>query len=310
MSTIVVGVDASQRSEDAIALAGAIAEPAGATLLLATAVPYPEVSLVGAGVASTVVRDETGRATRQLQRLVVELEHAGVSAEPVVRPYDSPPHLLQSLAEERGADMIVVGSAAVGPLGRVLPGTTGERLLAGAPCPVAVAPAGHRSLPWRPHRCIGVGYDGSEEARIALATGCSLADAYDVPLEVIAVLDAFRYGAPALMGGPGYDRTRASLEAAARSRLDAAVATLPDSMDARAILLAGEPAAELADHSAALDLLVVGSRRYGPARAVLLGGVSGRLIRCGACPIVVVPRPNPSEASDLDDLATSGAATP
>lgn len=39
-----------------------------------------------------------------------------------------------------------------------------------------------------------------------------------------------------------------------------------------------------------VDLLVCGSRRYGPVRRVLLGGVSGRLIRIAASPVMVVRR--------------------
>ena len=39
-----------------------------------------------------------------------------------------------------------------------------------------------------------------------------------------------------------------------------------------------------------LDLLVMGSRAYGPAHAVLLGGVSRRVIAGAACPVVVLPR--------------------
>jgi hypothetical protein len=40
----------------------------------------------------------------------------------------------------------------------------------------------------------------------------------------------------------------------------------------------------------ALDVMVVGSRGYGPLKAVLLGGVSGQVIRSAACPVIVVPR--------------------
>jgi nucleotide-binding universal stress UspA family protein len=38
------------------------------------------------------------------------------------------------------------------------------------------------------------------------------------------------------------------------------------------------------------DLLVCGSRAYGPLRRVLLGGVSSRLLRRAVLPLVVVPR--------------------
>jgi nucleotide-binding universal stress UspA family protein len=38
------------------------------------------------------------------------------------------------------------------------------------------------------------------------------------------------------------------------------------------------------------DVLVCGSRGYGPARRVLLGGVSSRLLRHARLPVIVVPR--------------------
>jgi nucleotide-binding universal stress UspA family protein len=52
----------------------------------------------------------------------------------------------------------------------------------------------------------------------------------------------------------------------------------------------GAPEQVLAEQSRTSDLVVVGSRGYGPHRAVLLGSVSGHLVREAACPVVVVPR--------------------
>jgi nucleotide-binding universal stress UspA family protein len=39
-----------------------------------------------------------------------------------------------------------------------------------------------------------------------------------------------------------------------------------------------------------LDLLIVGSRSYGPLGAVLLGAVTRRLVYAAECPLMVVPR--------------------
>jgi nucleotide-binding universal stress UspA family protein len=50
----------------------------------------------------------------------------------------------------------------------------------------------------------------------------------------------------------------------------------------------GEDALALGPRDA--DLLVCGSRAYGPLRRVLLGGVSSRLLRRSALPLLVVPR--------------------
>jgi nucleotide-binding universal stress UspA family protein len=52
----------------------------------------------------------------------------------------------------------------------------------------------------------------------------------------------------------------------------------------------GDPADVLARLSRDLDLLVIGSRGYGPLRHALLGGVSAELMRTASCPVLVVPR--------------------
>ena len=78
-------------------------------------------------------------------------------------------------------------------------------------------------------------------------------------------------------------------------------ADLDDASDAVAsgapttLLLDGPAAATLIAQSAELDLLVAGSRGYGPVRRVLVGSVSRALVREASCPIVVVPRPGEAE---------------
>ena len=57
----------------------------------------------------------------------------------------------------------MVGSTRRGPVGRVTPGSTAERLLHGAPCPVAVTPA-KLAAGWTP-RHVGVGFVDVEDAQ-------------------------------------------------------------------------------------------------------------------------------------------------
>jgi nucleotide-binding universal stress UspA family protein len=54
-------------------------------------------------------------------------------------------------------------------------------------------------------------------------------------------------------------------------------------------VVAGDVVDALADLTE-VDVLYCGSRGYGPARRVLLGGVSTRLVRRACRPLVVVPR--------------------
>lgn len=68
------------------------------------------------------------------------------------------------LAEELGADMILLGSRGLGSLGRLVLGSVSERVVHHATCPVLVA-LGSESA-WPPRRVV-IGDDGSEEAKKA-----------------------------------------------------------------------------------------------------------------------------------------------
>ena len=52
----------------------------------------------------------------------------------------------------------------------------------------------------------------------------------------------------------------------------------------------GPPADELLAFADEVDLLVVGSRRHGPLRRLLLGSTSAYLARTAPCPLLVLPR--------------------
>jgi nucleotide-binding universal stress UspA family protein len=55
-------------------------------------------------------------------------------------------------------------------------------------------------------------------------------------------------------------------------------------------VVVGEPVDVLVDLSGRVDLVVCGSRGYGPIQSVLLGGVSHGLLRDSRAPVIVVPR--------------------
>ena len=72
--------------------------------------------------------------------------------------------------------------------------------------------------------------------------------------------------------------------------------------DVRVDVQFGEPEQSLIDLSRHLDVLVMGSRAYGPAKAVLLGGVSRRVTAAAECPVLVIPR---GAARPLEDMLAS-----
>ena len=78
---------------------------------------------------------------------------------------------------------------------------------------------------------------------------------------------------------------------AAQVELDHAVRSVAKRLEPAGRLLRGSPGQQLADEaSVAVDLMVVGSRGYGPLQRVLLGSVSTSLMHSAPCPVMVVPR--------------------
>src|ERR687885_718966 len=86
----------------------------------------------------------------------------GLGGPPAPPPGLAPGRALHELAERESAALLVLGSSHRSAVGRVLAGTTAERLLHGSPCPVAVAPRGFATSEAHGFATIGVAYDGSE----------------------------------------------------------------------------------------------------------------------------------------------------
>jgi nucleotide-binding universal stress UspA family protein len=288
MSKIIVGVDESQGSIDAIALASSLAGITGSTLVLVNVFPYELHPSRGSNHAfeEYLRRDSEER----LERL--RSDHGDDAVEVRAIPNPSAAHGLHSLVEAEGAALVVVGSTHSGRAGRVLPGSTAERLLHGSPCPVAVAPKGYAQRSSHELAVIGCGYDGSPAADGALETARRLAAKTGAKLRVIRAFTPLTYDLPpgSVALGGGMATYNESLQDSASEELEAAVAKLERLPEIEADFSVGNAARVLADASEQVDLLLVGSRGYGPLHAVVVGGVSGRLVREAACPVIVLPR--------------------
>jgi nucleotide-binding universal stress UspA family protein len=277
VSTILIGVDSTARSEDAVALGRRLARAGTPKVIVATVTSplHPN-------------RDESHLIVRRMSGLL-----AGVDPERIhtaVVAAATPAQGLHQLAETEAADLVVVGSTHTGHLGRVRPGSTGERLLYGSPCAVAVAPHGYRTRGDLPVARVGVAWDGSPESQTALAAAIGAARAFGARLELTTVFDTHNLSAPAMMGAPSYASVRRDAEEALQRYLDEAVRGSATLVESVGVMLEGRSWRELATRSEQLDLLFAGSRGYGPLHAVLVGGTSGPLMQHAHCPVVVLPR--------------------
>lgn len=280
MTKLLVGFDGSDGGRDALAFAKALASTSGASTLVVTVLPYGPFP-VG---FEELEEDAAAKAEPLLEEARESL--AGLSVETRVFGGGSPAWVITHLAEEEDIDTIVVGSPHRGALGRAFIGSTAESLLHGAPCAVVAAPRGYAAETRPSFRLIGVAYDGTAEAMLALHRAEAIAKETDAAIRVLTVVSP----PVALPGVVGYTP---ALPPEPEKILEEATNVLDSNLAVDGRCLTGPVASTLAEACEdGVDLLLAGSRRYGPAMRVLLGSVSTQLIHKAPCPVMVVPRPD------------------
>jgi nucleotide-binding universal stress UspA family protein len=231
--------------------------------------------------------NERGEDARVLAELIVERDGGELKVVHVEK--GSPADALQALAERGEADLIVLGSTHRAAFGSVAPGSVAERLLHGAQCRLVIAPKGYGQGDHSQDRLrvVAVGYDGMAESQAALDEAATLARKFGASMRVIGVNspDPAMAAAAAAQAGRGVGPDF-------QTRLHDAVAELEPELRALPLIEKGDPVEKLLeDAEMGVDLLVLGSRGFGPVMRLLVGSVSSRVIRCAPCPVLVVPRP-------------------
>ena len=205
----------------------------------------------------------------------------------------SVPRALERIVEREHRDLLVVGSSRKGPAGRVRIATLTRQLLGDSRCALAVAPRGFRDTAAKGLARVGVGYEGGRESAAALAAAAAGASAAGARLVVRGVVDD-RLPAP---GWSKYGNELALsmwdelLEPAVESlRDDAQDAAAATGAEAEVEVLRSSPTDALRELSEKVELLVLGSRRWGAAARVVLGTTGERLMHDAGCPVLVTPR--------------------
>jgi nucleotide-binding universal stress UspA family protein len=283
---VVVGYDGPQRGGDALALAEVLCDSRRGKLLLVAAYPAAAVPIEPIGMAEL----DEARRQQELASLAEARDRFGgeVPIQGLPVPASSPARGLTEVSERESADLVVVGSTHRGRLGRVVPGTTAERLLQGAPCAVAVAPRGYNGAA---PRHIAIAYDGSPEAEAALSAAEAIALELEATLTCYCVVEPGGWVDNMLAAGTGAEWPFQVLKRHCRRLLYAVKDRAPEGLELETCLLHGHAAEEIARRArGVVDLLVVGSRGYGPLRRAMVGSVSGALVRDAGCPVIILPR--------------------
>jgi nucleotide-binding universal stress UspA family protein len=241
---------------------------------------YPKV-VVG------YLENDRGEDARVLAERIVERDGGELKVVHVEK--GSPADALQALAESGEADLIVLGSTHHAHLGSVSPGSVAEHLLHGARCRLVIAPKGYGQADHSQDRLrvAAVGFDGMAESHAALDEAAKLASKFGASLRVIGVATPI----PA-MGAAAAAQAGAEAGPDFQTQLNEAVAELPPELRALPVFEHGDPVRKLLEAAeTGVDLLVLGSRGFGPVMRLLIGSVSSRVIREAPCPVLVVPRP-------------------
>ena len=296
MKRIVCGYDGTDQANDALRMAADLSTATGAELMVAAIDEFEPLA------GDTATHEQRGRDYFH-HRFEEAIEQLGEVAFERRIGHGSVPGALLQIAETDEADALVVGSTHLGTVGQVLPGSVGDRVLAGAPCAVVIAPKGYAQIGGGPVKHIGVGYDGQPDAVAALEVAVDIARECGADLKLIAVNLNEEFVAPGRGGYPRHAYVE-ELDRYYHERIAEGLDRVPADVPASSLVLSGDPAEELARQSREFDLLVLGSRGYGPVRRVFLGGVAHGVVKSAACPVVVMPR----SAEHTTDRPHSGHA--
>jgi nucleotide-binding universal stress UspA family protein len=294
---IILGYDPEHEGDSVLRLGALMAETLAANPVVVTALPWPS------HLAGPEELDRQLAVDMHDEFAYVRDELSGFAAETRAVASGHPASLLHEIAEADGAPLIVIGSCHRGPIGRTLVGSVGESLLHGASAAVAVAPRGYAQRGEPRLQNIAVAFDGSPESWTALETAIGIAERCRAALCVTTVADRPTYGYAAAWAVLSADDLRETERAEKERLAELADRRIPDALDHQGWVLAGDPADVLSETSGRFDLMITGSRSWGPLRRTMLGSTTRKLIRSAECPVLVLPR-----GAGVDPLGVRDAA--
>jgi nucleotide-binding universal stress UspA family protein len=285
---VVVGIDPLTRGRDAIVLAQRLVDPEGELILANIHAAYPLTAKGSNGEFDRVETEESRALLRS-----VRAEH-GFEARLRSLGSHSVGAGLHRIVEWTGADLLVVGSTPLSRAGRVFLADMTGQALNGAPCAVAIAPRGYADRSDGIAE-IGIAFDGSPESLHAVEVARALAREAGARLSAFEAVETPLY---AMRAGTWRTLEEVIGEDAesARQRIQA----LGPDIEAHAVY--GDAVPQLGVFSDSVDLLVAGSRGYGPIGRLIHGSTTRRLARVARCPLLILTRSDAEPSRDVGEF--------
>ncbi len=281
MKRVLAATDASEHGLGAVVTGAACARRLTASLDLVSVL---ETRFLPFGIRATDYHERFGEELRR--KVVAQAEEAGTPAATVhVRSGLAAP-LITQMAEEFAADLVVVGAHPKPAVARFLVGSTAERVIRLAPCPVLVATEGRRE----PFGRILVAVDLSRQSRRVLEIASALAHAERAEIRALYVQDRLT---PMLLEGALFDEREQRDQASNQFDLILSEVSLPAELAVSREIREGHAGHEILEEARGwkADLVVLGTHGFGFFNRLLLGSTSTHVLRHGQCATLVVPRP-------------------
>ena len=282
---IAAAVDDRPEGRDAAVLLHHLASALGAEAML-IAIEHDIAMLLPLAAWSGIRRD----TIRMLGRVREDL---APDARTVAGRHTSVVRGVEQIVARDHRQLLVLGSSGRGPEGQVSIGHTARQLLHDLSCPLAVAPRGLAGRSGWALRRIAVGFDGGTHAAAALALGQQLARGADAELHVLGAIDD-RFPTPS-WATTWLQPFRDEWEKIVDEQIPTLARQIDDAIEdgivAHPEVVRGVASAALIAMSERVDLVVIGSRRWGSAARLLLGGAGEALVRECRAPLLVVPAP-------------------
>lgn len=302
ITRIAVGVDGYPEGRDAVVLGVALAGATHAELMLVSVHPDPLVVLPQ-GMNWKSLRGQAEEILHEIRNSLAPGSRTAVETDFSVA------RALQRVVDRERRELLVVGSSRHAPDGHVRIGKRTRQLLCHSESALAIAPRGMHEQTDVQIQSVGVGYDGGPEAQAALALAAEVAGGCGAKLLVRGVVDDrvhelgwSRLGTGAVIdptpgwsavGSDGvtadWDELVQATEKSLRARVDESLVEIGATAESEVVQ--GRPATALLELSEQVDLLVIGSRRWGPVARLVLGSTGEAVLHDATCSVLVVPRP-------------------
>jgi len=238
------------------------------------------------------------RARHQLVELKARAADRGISVQTrMTRGIPSEEVLAAANVED--PDLIVVGTRGKTGLAHVLLGSTAERIIRTAPCPVlAVRAEGTGGEAAGTSRCDHAGLDQilvpidfSDCSLDALEYGAMVAQRLKASVKLLHVLEPVSYGLDFTLS---HMKTRESIKTVLTNRLSDAVSALTSSgLVSDFLIVGGLPADSILGAAAAqgIDVIVMGTHGRRGLSRTLFGSVTESVLRRSSCLVLTVRSP-------------------